>query len=145
MWMRVCSTLLESWYWGVLKRFRMWNASNIHRPSGRDQYFLMSKRPYGKKEKVCVYTDSILCVGHLKNTPGAIPGFSSLSILEEIQQDMERPPTARGVLRLEHLHVNVQWHWVDKEWWELHLECRKSTITRRDSCKDTGRFWVLDR
>ena len=75
------------------------------------------------KAKVCVYADSVLCVGQMKDAPEAVerwkgqveglrlysfhqdavgidgeaiefewnifPGFSSLSILEETQQDLE--------------------------------------------------------
>ena len=29
--------------------------------------------------------------------------------------------------------INVQWHWVEKERWELYFECRRSGITRWDS------------
>ena len=46
----------------------------------------------------------------------------------------------------DHLHVNVQRHRLDKErkWWNFFRTHRKSRITRRDSCKDTGRSWVLE-
>ena len=46
-----------------------------------------------------------------------------------------------------HLHVFVQRHRLDREekWWDLYFECRKSRITRWDPCKDTGRFWIVDR
>ena len=57
------------------------------------------------KAKVCVYADSVLCVGQVKDISGATerwkgqvedlkkwknsPGFSSLSLLREIQNDLE--------------------------------------------------------
>ena len=43
-----------------------------------------------------------------------VPGFSSLSILHEIQMDLETEHQASKLQGLDHLHVNVQWHWVDK-------------------------------
>ena len=38
--------------------------------------------------------------------------------------DVENP--ARGVRGPDHLHVNVQWHWVEHEWLELIFQFRKS-------------------
>ena len=49
------------------------------------------------KTKVCVYADTVLCVGQMRDTPEAIerwtsqisPSFSSLSLLQEILRDLE--------------------------------------------------------
>ena len=46
----------------------------------------------------------------------------------ERRREKEHP--ARGVQGPDHPHVNVQWHWVENEWWELHFECRESQELR---------------
>ena len=50
----------------------MRNVWNIHHILGRQQYYLMIKRSSGAKAKVCVYADSVLCVGQMKDSPEAI-------------------------------------------------------------------------
>ena len=47
----------------------MWNAWNIHHHHERDQHWPMIKWAKGK---VCVYADSVLCVGQMKDSPGAM-------------------------------------------------------------------------
>ena len=48
--------------------------------------------------------------------------------------------------RPDHLHVDVQRHRMEKGNDGMCLSnSEKSRITRRDSCKDTGRFWVPER
>ena len=44
----------------------------------------------------------------------------------------------------DHLHVNVQRHWMDNERWELRM-LEKSRITKWDSRKDIGHSWVQGR
>ena len=49
--LKVYSTLLKSWQWNILKKFRMWNAWSIHHLPGRDQYYLMIMRSNGQRQK----------------------------------------------------------------------------------------------
>ena len=39
---------------------------------------------------------------------------------------------ARRLQRSNHLHVNVQWHYMEKEWRELYFECRRSQESRHE-------------
>ena len=39
---------------------------------------------------------------------------------------------ARRVQWPDHLHVNVQWRWVENEWWEMYFECRNSQELRNE-------------
>ena len=51
-----------------------------------------------------------------------------------------RKRTSNPVRRVQgpnHLHVSVQWHWVEKEWWELYFECRESQELRDESLART--------
>ena len=59
--LKVCPTLLHDQLLSILKKFWMWNAWSIHHSLERDQYYLMIKRS----------TDSVLCVGQMRDTPEA--------------------------------------------------------------------------
>ena len=56
----------------------------------------------------------------------------------------EKEHSARRVQGPDHLHANVQWHWVEKEWWELCFECRESQELRDEiTARIWDIFWVL--
>ena len=102
------------------------------------------ERSSGRTQDVSFLTKNIVGIDReaIEFEWDIFPGFSSLKILQEIQQDLCR------VHGPDHLHVNVQRHRLDKKEEIVRFASRmqkKSGITRRDSCKDTGRFWVLDR
>ena len=53
------------------------------------------------------------------------PGFTTLQILQEIQKDLQcQNVGTRTILWQDHIHVNVQRHWMGKEkyWRNLHFE-----------------------
>ena len=52
----------------------MWNAWNVHHRHGRGRYWYWSiiKRSSGRKANVCVYADSVLFVGQVKDIPRAV-------------------------------------------------------------------------
>ena len=151
---------------------------------GQDRYCLTIKWFNGQRQKVRVYSDSVLCqvkmcankdsferwegqVEEFKMSPSykellgidgeaiefewnIFPGFSTLQILQKNQgwfaREEHRP---RKIHRPDHLHVNVcsmTSIGQRKEMIEFVFRIQiKSRITRRDSCKDTGRFRVLER
>ena len=65
------------------------------------------------------------------------------SIRVEKSQDFRtyhREHQARRLQGPDHLHVNVQRHWVEKEWWKMCFECRRcQEITPWNSCNRIGR------
>ena len=87
-----------------------------------------------EEANVCVYHDSVLCVGQVKDVSGAtekwngqveevgldgepnefewknFQGFSLLSLLREIQNDLETKNIKTRLQGPDHLHVKVQRH-----------------------------------
>ena len=61
----------ENWSSSILKRFWMWIRFTAPLHPGRDQYCLMIKWSSGQ-EKVLVYSDSVLCLGKVNDSTGAI-------------------------------------------------------------------------
>ena len=62
-------------------------------------------------------------------------------------QDFRHWLQTRRVQGPDHLHVNVQWHWLvkKKERWKLYLECRKGQGLRDDILArtlDVSRSWI---
>ena len=64
---RVYSVSLRSWYWTILKRFWMCNQLKVQLSLGRDLHCLMIKWSNGQKQKVHVYSDSVLCLGKMSD------------------------------------------------------------------------------
>ena len=76
--------------------------------------------------------------------------FARTYVIGDPQEDPERPARSkhwtRKVWRSNHLHVNVQWHRMDRE--EIQRNVfqipNKSRITRRESPEDTGHSFALE-
>ena len=49
--LRVCSTLLKSWWGNILKKLWMWNGWNIHHRLGWDQCRLMTNQSNGRRRR----------------------------------------------------------------------------------------------
>ena len=64
-----------------------------------------------------------------------VDNFPRILVIVSSSRDPERlgdkEHQARRLQGLDHLHVNVQWHCVEKEWWELYFEYRRSQELRR--------------
>ena len=112
------------------------------------------------KTNVCVHADSFTCVGKMKDNQEKskngevkckdwawmqwesmekqmnLNGISPLDF--HLCLDLERTsnPTRR-IQGPNHLHVSVQWHWVETEWWELYFECRESQELRDENLAKT--------
>ena len=149
----------------------MWNAWSIHHRPGRDQHYLMTKRSSGRKQKVCwfrsmCWTDegqkdgkikwkdsSCICLTKTQweltekqlNSSGKFPlMFIIVYSSRDPERLGEKEHPARGVQRQDHLHVNVQWHWVENDE-NCISNAEKSRITRWTSRKDVGHSWVHGR
>ena len=132
------------------------------------------------KAKVCVFADSVLCVGQMKDTPGAIErwkgqveglrlyssyqdavgidgeaiefewkiftGFSSLSILQEIQHDLGRRNIQPEEFKDRIIFVSMLMTQSGKRMMRIVFRMpNKSRITKWDSRKDIGHSWVQGR
>ena len=97
---RACSMSHRSWYWSIRRIFWMWIRLTVHLFHGRDQYCPTIKWSSGQKRK-CVSTQIpfYLWEGWMtakmrlqdeKVKWNIFPGFSSLQILQEIQNDSRR-------------------------------------------------------
>ena len=64
-----------------------------------------------------------------------VDNFPRILVIVSSSRDPERlgdkEHQARRLQGPDHLHVNVQWHCVEKEWWELYFEYRRSQELRR--------------
>ena len=76
-------------------------------------------------------------------------GFSTLQILQKIQDDLRKrniEPQKNSQTGSSSCQCSTTSIEQRKEMMEFVFRIQKmSRITRRDSCKDTGRFWVLER
>ena len=79
-----------------------------------------------------------------------VDNFVRISVIVYSSRDPEglgdQEHQARRLQGPDHLHGNVQWHWVENEWWKNAFRTPKNSgITQWNSRKDTGHFWVQDR
>ena len=124
------------------------------------------------KAKVCVYADSVLCVGQMRDTPELIerwkgqveglrlyssyqdavgidgeaiefewtifPGFSSLSVLQEVQRDLEKrqiqPEEFTDRIVFMSMFNDIEWKTTDEN---CYFECRKSEELRNEILRRT--------
>ena len=128
-----------------LKKFWMWIRLTVHLFHGRDQYCPTIKWSSGQKRK-CVSTQIPFYLwegwmtAKMRLQDGKVkwnifPGFSSLQILQEIQNDSRRRNIEPEKITDRIIFcVSVQWHRLDKKrkWWNLYFEFGKSHGIREE-------------
>ena len=97
------------------------------------------------KAKVCVFADSVLCVGQMRDTPDAIERWTSqvegLKLYssyqdavgidgEAIEFEWKTYPSFSSVSFIQEIQRDLEWHWVENEWWEWYSESRENQELR---------------
>ena len=82
----------------------MWNAWNIHHHHGRDQYWpMINQAVKWAKAKVCVYVDSVLCVGQVKDVSGTTERGKGQV------EDLKKYPSYQDAVGLDGEPIEFEW------------------------------------